>query len=71
MIRYLLDSNAVADWMNRRHEVDQRVSEARLRGHVIGTCEPVVAELFFGVENSASRDDNLIRLRRGLAGLKC
>jgi C4-dicarboxylate transporter, DctM subunit len=71
MRRYLLDTNAVGDWMNRRYGVDVRVREARLRGDVIGTCEPVVAELYFGVENSATRDENLVRLRRALAGLKC
>src|SRR6266568_2911275 len=71
MTRYLLDTNAVGDWLNKRHDVDVRVREARQRGAVIGTCEPVVAELFFGVENSATRDDNLIILRRALSGLKC
>jgi tRNA(fMet)-specific endonuclease VapC len=30
-----------------------------------------VAELFAGIENSATRDDNLVVLRRTLAGLKC
>lgn len=38
---------------------------------MIGTCEPVVAELFFGVENSATRDENLRRLRHGLSRIKC
>ncbi|QEH36350.1 tRNA(fMet)-specific endonuclease VapC [Aquisphaera giovannonii] len=71
MRRYLLDTNAVGDWINRRHGVDLRVREARGRGAVIGTCEPVVAELFFGVENSETRDENAERLQRALAGLKC
>jgi predicted nucleic acid-binding protein len=71
MTRYLLDTNAVGDMINRRHGVDVRVREARVRGNVVGTCEPVAAELFFGVENSASRDENLVRVRRALAGLKC
>jgi hypothetical protein len=44
MRRYLLDTNAVGDWINRRHRVDLRVREARGLGAVIGTCEPVVAE---------------------------
>jgi tRNA(fMet)-specific endonuclease VapC len=71
MRRYLLDTNAVGDLINRRHGVDSRVREARLRGDVIGTCEPVAAELFFGVENSATRDENLILVQRTLAQLKC
>jgi tRNA(fMet)-specific endonuclease VapC len=57
--------------MNRRFDVDLRAKEARLKGAVVGTCEVVVAELYFGVENSASRDDNLPLLERTLAGLKC
>ncbi len=71
MRRYLLDTNAVGDWINRRHEVDLRVREARGRGAVRGTCEPVVAELFFGVESGDTRDENAGRLKRALGGLKC
>jgi tRNA(fMet)-specific endonuclease VapC len=71
MNRYLLDTNAMGDLMNRRHGVQVRTAEARKRGAHIGTCEPVVAELFAGIENSATRDDNLVVLRRTLAGLRC
>jgi predicted nucleic acid-binding protein len=66
MTRYLLDTNAVGDFLNHRYAVPARVRSARTRGSIIGTCEPVVAELFFGVENSATRDENLARLKRGL-----
>ncbi len=71
MTRYLLDSNAVSDFIDRRYGVPERAAEARRRGAVIGTCEPVAAELFFGVENSAKPDDNRRRLKRALAGLRC
>src|SRR5262245_31395507 len=71
MTRYLLDTNAVGDLINKRHGVDFKVAEARRRGAVLGTCEVVVAELYFGIENSDTRDVNLDRLQRGLAGLKC
>jgi len=71
VIRNLLDTNAVGDWMNRRYGVDVRAREAKQSGALLGTCEPVVAELYFGVENSASRDMNLILLQRSLPGLKC
>ena len=37
----------------------------------IGTCEPVVAELFFGLELSVTRDENMARARRGLLHVKC
>jgi hypothetical protein len=52
MNRYRLDANAMGDLMNRRHDVHVQAAEARKRGAVIGTCEPVVAELFAGIENS-------------------
>jgi tRNA(fMet)-specific endonuclease VapC len=71
MSRYLLDTNAVGDFLNQRHGIPARVKEARTRGSVIGTCEPVVAELFFGVENSSTREENLARLNRGLRRIKC
>ena len=71
MRRYLLDTNAVGDFLNRRYNFPQRVQKERGNGVVIGTCEPVVAELFFGVENSSSRAENLVRLQRGLRRLKC
>jgi tRNA(fMet)-specific endonuclease VapC len=71
MKRYLLDTNAVGDFINHRFGVTERAQEARVRGAVIGTCEPVVAELFFGVENSATRDENLKRLQHGLSRLRC
>jgi tRNA(fMet)-specific endonuclease VapC len=71
MKRFLLDSNAVTSLINKREPLTQRVREARQRGSRIGTCEPVVAELFYGMELSASRDENLIRLRRGLRQIAC
>jgi tRNA(fMet)-specific endonuclease VapC len=71
MIRYLLDTNAVGDFINHRHGVPERVREARTAGAIIGTCEPVVAELFFGIENSTTRDENLQRLRQGLSRIRC
>jgi predicted nucleic acid-binding protein len=71
MTRYLLDTNAMGDLMNRRYEVHVRAAEARKRGADVGTCEPVVAELYAGIENSATRDNNIVVLQRTLAGLKC
>jgi tRNA(fMet)-specific endonuclease VapC len=70
MTRYLLDTNAVSDFINHRYGVPERVREARERGAVIGTCEPVVAELFFGLENSDTRDENRVCLRHGLTRLR-
>ncbi|RPI87294.1 MAG: PIN domain-containing protein [Planctomycetaceae bacterium] len=71
VIRYLLDSNAVTAFINRRSVFAERVRDARRRGARIGTCEPVVAELFYGLEFSLSRDENKIRLRHALTQIKC
>jgi tRNA(fMet)-specific endonuclease VapC len=62
---------AVSDFINHRYGVPERVREALARGDVIGTCEPVVAELFFGIENSAPGEENRGRLRHGLSRLRC
>lgn len=67
MSRYLLDTNAAADCVFRRRGVHERVRTARLAGHVIGTGVPVMAELFAGVEYSATRDPNMDVLNRNIA----
>lgn len=67
----MLDSNAMNSFVNRREPLAQHVRDAKRRGCRIGTCEPVVAELFYGLELSSSRDANLLRLERGLSLIKC
>jgi len=71
MTRYLFDTNMVGHFIDHRRGVDAGVRQARARGAVIGTCMPVVAELFFGVEFSASREINRPRLVRGLSRIRC
>jgi tRNA(fMet)-specific endonuclease VapC len=67
MSRYLLDTNAAADLVFNRRNVDVRAVMARQHGHVLGTATPVIAELFGGIEYSASRERNLLRLNRKLS----
>ena len=62
MRRYLLDTNAAGDYINRRRGVRERALTEVGRGNRIGIGIPVLAELWFGVENSATRDRNLHRL---------
>jgi len=69
MRRYLLDTNMAGDLVEKRGQVPERAREARRKGGRIGIGMPVLAELYYGVEFSASRDKNLQRLQRGLAGL--
>jgi tRNA(fMet)-specific endonuclease VapC len=71
MTRYLLDTNAMGDFIDHRRGVDARVRDARIRGAVIGTGMPVAAELFFGVEFSVSREVNRSRVVRALSRIKC
>jgi tRNA(fMet)-specific endonuclease VapC len=71
MTRYLLDTNMMGHFLNRRRGVVERASQARQRGAIIGTCLPVVAELFFGAEFSATREVNRQRLVRGLSRIRC
>jgi tRNA(fMet)-specific endonuclease VapC len=71
VIRYLLDTGSMGDLINRRRGVDVRAREARRSGARIGTRLPVVGELFFGIEASATRDKNLPKLVRALSRLIC
>lgn len=71
MKRYLLDTGIMGDFINHRKGVETKVREARQRGVRLGTCFPVVGELFFGVEASATRDANLPRLKRALSRIIC
>ena len=71
MNRYLLDTGIMSHFINHRKGVDVKAREARQRGARIGTCMPVVGELFFGVEASATRDANLPLLKRALSGIIC
>src|SRR5262249_45659007 len=66
-----LDAGIMRDFSNHRKGVDVKARDARQRGARIGTCLPVVGELFFGVEASATRDANLPKLRRALSGILC
>jgi tRNA(fMet)-specific endonuclease VapC len=66
MKRYLLDTGIMGHFINHRKGVDDRVREVRRGGAKIGTCLPVIAELFFGIELSESRGENLKRLRHAL-----
>jgi tRNA(fMet)-specific endonuclease VapC len=69
MRRYLLDTCAMGDLINRRRGVHDKARAARLGGAKLGTCIPVLGELFFGIEFSQTRDQNRERLIRAIAGV--
>ena len=66
MTRFLLDTGMAADYINRRRGVYQRARDAVSQGHRLGIGLPVLAELWYGIENSRTRDRNAERLRRVL-----
>lgn len=69
MRRYLMDTGTANDWINRTGGTRDRAILAARDGHVLGICTPVLAERWAGVENSASRDINVPRLRHAVAQL--
>jgi tRNA(fMet)-specific endonuclease VapC len=70
MKRYLLDTGIAGDYINNRHGVRQRAQDEVRRGNRIGICVPVLGELYYGVENSATRDRNLQLLLSALGRLR-
>lgn len=70
MRRYLLDTGIAGLYIARGHGVYDRAREEASRGNRVGICLPVLAELAYGVEWSATRDRNMHRLRDALAAWK-
>ncbi|MBA4066478.1 MAG: PIN domain-containing protein [Isosphaera sp.] len=70
MTRYLLDTGIAGLYVSRRGLVYARARDESRRGNVVGICVPVLGELFFGAENSASRDRSLQELRVALPSLR-
>ena len=68
--RWLLDSGIASDFFNQREPVCTRVLEAVQRGDVVRIGTPVLGELLAGIENSDSRERNLLQVRRGLSRVR-
>jgi tRNA(fMet)-specific endonuclease VapC len=69
MRRFLLGTGIASDYSHRRRGVYERSRETVSRGDRVGIGIPVLAELWFGVENSSTRERNTERLRRVLPDL--
>src|SRR5262245_49141956 len=69
MTRFLLDTGSAGDYIQRRTAVFGRARAAVADGHRVGIGLPVLAELWYGVENSSTRERNAERLRRVLPEL--
>jgi len=70
MTRFLLDTNAASDYINRRHGVFDRARAEAANGNPIGIGIPVLAELIAGIEHSRSRDRNMKSVKVALASLR-
>lgn len=70
MTRFLLDTNAASDYINRRHGVFERAREEAAKGNPAGICVPVLAELVAGIEHSRSRDRNMKSIKAALGAWK-
>jgi tRNA(fMet)-specific endonuclease VapC len=69
MSRYLLDTGIAHDFINDRAGIRERADVLRKPGNRIGTCTPVLGELWSGVEGSTSRVRNTQRLRHAVSRL--
>jgi len=67
--RFLLDTGSAGDYIHRRSEVYERARAVVLAGDRVGIGLTVLAELWFGVENSKTRERNAERLRRVMPDL--
>lgn len=70
MRRSLLDTGVAGDFIARRRGVDTRARDAAIQGDIVGICVPVLGELWAGMELSATRDQNIDRMRHALARLR-
>ncbi|MGH9676039.1 MAG: type II toxin-antitoxin system VapC family toxin [Candidatus Acidiferrum sp.] len=70
MTRYLLDTGIAADYLSKRNGVFEQARGKRATGNPIGIGMPVLAELVYGIENSASRTRNMQLLESALPTLK-
>lgn len=67
---WLLDTGIANDLFNKRDPVESRVRTVLAQGDHVGIGTPVLGELRAGIENSHSRDQNWLLLKRGLARLR-
>jgi len=70
MKRYLLDCNALGQFIFRRSGVYEKAIAVRRTGAIIGTATPVIAEILGGTMYSESSAINLPRVEQILKQLK-
>lgn len=53
-LAYILDTNAVADYINRFEPTTERIKQAVRAGHMLYLCQPVVYEVLRGLMKSGA-----------------
>jgi len=71
MKRYLLDTNILTDFLNRRYGVEVVAEREKLAGCYIGTSISVVGEMYFGASRSDNPTHNRMLVRRGIERVTC
>lgn len=66
--RYLLDTGIAGDYVARRNGVYDRAKDTARRGGTVGIASPVLGELLFGAEYSASRDRSVVAIEVAVPG---
>jgi predicted nucleic acid-binding protein len=64
--RYLLDTNHLSGYLDRKPTVEDRIDRALRSGNRIGLCLPVLCEYRSGIRVSRRRRQNLARLQAAL-----
>lgn len=67
---WLLDTNTIIYALKYEGGVRERINLAGLRGEQLVTSAVVAAELLYGVERSARRDENRREVHKALSGIR-
>jgi tRNA(fMet)-specific endonuclease VapC len=67
---WLLDTNTIIYALKYQGGVRERINLAGLRGEQLVTSAGVAAELLYGAERSARRDENRKEVHKALSGIK-
>lgn len=70
MNRYLLDTNHLAAYLDRKPNLEHRIDSAIKTGERLGICLPVLCEYRAGIQISKRRSQNLSRLQSALSVLR-
>lgn len=68
-MKYLLDTNTAQAYLQGNKKVKTRSDDANRQGSRVGISVIVLAELSAGIENSQTRDRNMILLKQAMKSL--